>query len=541
MINTTPYSEGSPKAKVCVVVEAPGRMEWLKQRPLVGPSGKLFDAALHDADIMRSDIQIANVSREMIPSVAALLGRKGLTERGRAAVADLADRLQDSEAKVFVPMGNLALYALTGCTSITKHRGSPLKCTLKGLEGRKVIPAIHPAACLPHRGREHYIYTISADLRKAVRHAEHDLPFGPDRRLIIHPTYAAVRDFLQTCMISPRVAFDIETLNKHVSCISFAYSPMEAISIPFYSDPWSEEEECQIWKWIDELLNDPNIEKVGANICSFDIPFLFYQNKILTRGKLWDIMVMSRIRYPDFPAKLEFLASIFSDEPYYKDDKKLWSSPSRDINTFYRYNAKDSAVALDCLEGPQGIMGDFDEDYTQTLEHVMAPYDACLYMGMRGMRVLEEELKRTQEKIRAELRETEERLKEVSDYEFSPTSSKQVMNYFYVHKNIKAYTARRKKSDGTITYTPTADDKALARIARRYQFPEASLIQQHRNLSKLLSTYLEVARDSDGRLRCIYDIKGTTSSRLSSRETPWGTGMNFQNLDPRFKMFLVPG
>ena len=124
-------------------------------------------------------------------------------------------------------------------------------------------------------------------------------------------------------------------------------------------------------------------------------------------------------------------------------------------------------------------------------------------------------------------------LNDTADYPFNPGSFKQCMEYFYDHKGIAPYTNRK-------TGKPTTDDKAMARIFRKFELPEARLVQECRSLGKLLGTYLEVEYDSDKRLRCFYDPRGTTSGRLSSSKTIFDKGLNFQNLDPRFKSFLVP-
>jgi hypothetical protein len=50
-----------------------------------------------------------------------------------------------------------------------------------------------------------------------------------------------------------------------------------------------------------------------------------------------------------------------------------------------------------------------------------------------------------------------------------------------------------------------------------------------------------VAFDADGRLRCSWNPRGTKFGRLSSSQTIFGTGMNLQNLSPKFKGFIVAG
>ncbi len=59
-----------------------------------------------------------------------------------------------------------------------------------------------------------------------------------------------------------------------------------------------------------------------------------------------------------------------------------------------------------------------------------------------------------------------------------------------------------------------------------------------RTKGKLLSTYFRVKLDTDNKLRCSYNIPGTSSGRLSSEATYFGTGANLQNQPYIFKKYL---
>ena len=57
----TVFGEGTSKAEVLFVGEQPGDQEDLQGKPFVGPAGKLFDKALEDAGIDRSQVYVTNV------------------------------------------------------------------------------------------------------------------------------------------------------------------------------------------------------------------------------------------------------------------------------------------------------------------------------------------------------------------------------------------------------------------------------------------------------------------------------------------------
>src|SRR5690606_8827381 len=138
---------------------------------------------------------------------------------------------------------------------------------------------------------------------------------------------------------------DIEVMNEEISCISFSISPTEGISIPFVlsgTDYFTPDQELEIWKEIASILEDPNIKKIGHNYI-FDMSFIYRKYGIITRN--FDCsMIAQGIAYPDFPKGLDFVTSMNTREPYYKDDGKKWLKTGGSYRDFWVYNAKDSLV-----------------------------------------------------------------------------------------------------------------------------------------------------------------------------------------------------
>lgn len=524
LARTTPYQEGPKDAPICFVAEAPAAVEMMRNRPLVGPTGQVFDECLLKAELLRHTCHLANVSRERISSGEGLIG----TAKGREWANDLKGRLADVSSNVLVPMGNLALWALTGETSITKWRGSIMESTL--MPGRKVVPMLHPAGTLIGRGPYVGRYTIVDDIKRAVRESEFPEIRRPQRELIINPSYEAVHAFLDILKDYPLYGFDIEIFNFQVSCISFAPSPDLSMCIPFVGDPWTETQEAAIWQKIAWAFALPDVLKI-AQWLVFDTSFLLTQNRIRVRPPYADTATAHRILYPDFSSKLEYLCSIYTDEPYYKDDRKLWSKPFKDPNKFYRYNARDSVVLPEIWPQLERKIR-ADPHYSWTYDNTMNMLEACLFMQTRGVQMDADRLEQLKVETRSELDKVETELANASEISFNPKSSTQCVKYFYGVKNYAVYTNRK-------TGRPTCDDKALARIIRKYNSKEARLVQEIRALHKLLGTYIEVNFDKDGRLRCLYDPRGTTTGRLSSKKTVIETGLNMQNLHPKSKYFIT--
>ena len=542
MNNTKPWEEGDPESKICILGEAPARTEVRLGRPLVGPSGQLLEQCMHAAGIVRRECYLTNVfetevkkskTGDMVTTTEGdILWTKkgGLTELGEKRSNGCVERLAACAANVIVPLGGTALGFLVGDNRIMKWRGSILTAGEKAPK-RKVIPTIHPAASL--RGNYTWRHFIASDLAKAKKESEYSELRLLERTLLIDPTYEEAISFLEETCDCKAVAFDIEVINHQVSCISFATSPVMCMSIPFVDDGgkdrWSEQAEEDIWLAIEDVLSNPTIDKIGQNLI-FDISFLFMQNSITTKGRICDTMVAHHIIYPDFPKGLDFLCSMHTNEPYYKDDGKLWKKPWADLEAFWLYNCRDSATSFEIWEAIESILT--DDDYLKSYQDTIDLFPVLIYMMARGVRVDRDALAKTKERVEEQIKKKEDELEKVAEHSFNPASPKQCQEYFYVTKSIKPYISRS-------TGRPTTDDKAMSRIYRRHHLPEAKLVQEIRSLKKLHGTYLEVGVDKDDRIRCSYNPRGTVTGRLSSSQTIFGTGMNMQNLHPEFKEFII--
>jgi len=308
-------SDGPKDAKIAIIGEAPGSYEDRSGKPFQGPAGTVLEQCLHSAGITRSQVYVTNVVnvRPNKNIIAPYWTEKGgFSELGQTHVNRLKAELEEVDAQILVPMGNVPLSALLGTSGITKLRGYPFPCKL--LPGRTVVPCIHPAACL--RGQFIWRYYIMHDLMRANRYAKDGVNL-PQRALIYQMDFNEACEWINGHMTQSRVAFDIEVIHYEVSCISLSSKENYAVSIPFYGC-WNSEEEAYLWKLIAMLLENPEITKVGQNLM-FDMSFLALKNRIMVMGPIEDTMIGHSIMYPDFEKGLGFLASIYTDQTYWKD------------------------------------------------------------------------------------------------------------------------------------------------------------------------------------------------------------------------------
>jgi uracil-DNA glycosylase family 4 len=527
------YPDGPLDAKICFVGEAPGSEEEKLGRGFVGSSGQLLFKLAASAGIMRPDCYVTNVIKEKpkgndISNFITFKSGQGYpTELYIKYENDLYQELEAVRANVFVAVGAVALWALCRKVAITKRRGSILQGTFPP-SGGKVIPIIHPAAAL----RQYtYVHTIGMDLKRIAEESTFPELRLPTRNITIRPSFMDSMSFLATCMEHQLVAFDIEVMREEVSCISFAYSPDNIISIPFTAggnDYFTPDQEIQIWKFIATIIESPAITKVGQNIV-FDTTFLFRKYGIRPQGILEDTMIAQAIMYPDYPKGLDFITSMHTKEPYYKDEGKKHFKIGGPEEDFWLYNAKDSAV---CIEALPRIKSDLEMvNNLSAYENQCELVNPLIYMQERGIRTDAVGLKEESERVGKLIVELTNKLKVFTGYDINPNSSAQVQNYFYNIKGEKPYLDRK-------TGRPTADKNAIKRLSRK-GYEEAKLLQEISSLSYMKSHFLDVTLDTDNRLRCSFNPVGTESGRLSSSETIFDTGTNMQNLPMEFRKYLI--
>lgn len=277
-MKTSPWEEGDPTSRICILGEAPARTEMRIGRPLIGPSGQLFEFCLHAAGIARRECYLTNMFDFEVTktrdgkSIKTREGDilwtngKGLTELGVEMTTSCVERLTNCSSNVIVPLGGTALDFLFGDARILKWRGSILESSR--LSGRKIVPTIHPAASL--RGNYLWRYLIANDFKRAKEEAGTPEILLPNRKFWIDPTFNESIAYLDSCLDLEEIAFDIEVLNHQVSCIAFAKTPLNCMSIPFVTEGgmhrWTVEEEADIWVLISNVLGDESIEKIGQNI-----------------------------------------------------------------------------------------------------------------------------------------------------------------------------------------------------------------------------------------------------------------------------------
>jgi uracil-DNA glycosylase family protein len=143
----TVFGEGTSTAEVVFVGEQPGDQEDLQGKPFVGPAGKLFDKALEDAGIDRSQVYVTNVVKHFKWQGR---GKRRIHQKPNwseiAACRPWLDaELEVIQPRVLVCLGATAAQALLGRDfRVTKQRGELVESDL----AENVIATVHPSSIL---------------------------------------------------------------------------------------------------------------------------------------------------------------------------------------------------------------------------------------------------------------------------------------------------------------------------------------------------------------------------------------------------------
>jgi|GEM_PF-4902062 len=137
-----------------------------------------------------------------------------------------------------------------------------------------------------------------------------------------------------------RCAVDIETWYGLLTCISFCFDGYEAVSVPLSGQEINSAEMALLWYAVAKLLASEEIEKEGQNF-KYDWALLERWG-FRIRNFVHDTNLKAGLIYPELPKGLDFLTSIYTPIPYYKDEGKAYNDRLYTRDKLYLYNGKDS-------------------------------------------------------------------------------------------------------------------------------------------------------------------------------------------------------
>ena len=535
---------GPLTASIAVIVECATADDIWKGFALAGQTGDFFNKLLHEAGILRSECFVLPVlrSRTLDPSLlytttkskaqklalSSVMGDVWVHPSLPATISQLHETLETlPNLKVCIALGDLSMFALTGqYGSVDTWRGSILDAS----HGQyQVIPTYPPAALYKQWAVKGFCIR---DLQRAK-----DLSLRPE--LYQFPAYQfRIRpNFSQTTGIllmllgevaggrQLKLAVDIETIARRISCIGFAWNVREALCIPFMTldgHYWSEEEEIEIAFLMKELLTHPNIEVIGQNFN--------YDNQYFARylgylpNQTFDTMIAQHVLFPGIPKSLDFLSSMYCHfHRYWKDEINDYTRLPENMDQYWTYNCKDVVTTYEIAMVLENLLDHVGR--RQQYEFMQATARSALRTMLLGMRIDQKSRSEIAGQLMNAIMEYETLIQEIVGFPLNVGSPKQMQEFFYGDLKLPVQIDRKTKR-------PTLDAKAMAALAEKEPLlrPLVELIDKKRSLGVFLSTFCLMPLDTDGRMRCSFNVCGTETMRFSSSENAFGTGGNLQNI-----------
>ncbi len=530
-----------------VVAEAPGETENTLMEPLVGAAGKFFDSLARKAGITRDSLTLTNClscrpPNNIFPTDSA--ARKYISEQdAKKAVSQcrrehLEPVLRGKPWERIDALGSHALRELTGKTDITKWRGSPLP--LLGEQKVRVVPTLHPSFIMVYG--QGYIPAVVSDLKKGTT--------LPPEYYNTKPTLEDVAGFRST-----KVAIDIETnrFTQQIICVGLSDRSYHAMCVPFKGPHIAE---------IKRIVENAE-EIITHNGVSFDMPRLCAALGIKNlKAREFDTILAQHLLMPDCPHDLGFVASVFLQKPYWKDEI------GQDLEY---YCCKDVDGTLQIAQQLKPLLK------SQKLEdlywYTQVPLaKICHLLETTGIHTSGRRATEVRVRLLAEIAELESTLpeglkpydKSIRVRQLAPKGtlgkSGKPIKYIHVPGTERICPWSSPKMVGHFLYDTlklpeqlhaktkqvSTDKIALDKLFNRAKLPEdkaaINAVRKLRSLDELASSFIKGMKDDDGNEIPIRDGKvlphfspyGTSGGRLSS------SGPNMQNQPPAARFIYIP-
>ena len=521
--------QGNPYSKLLILGDFPNQTEDRVQKPFLGAAGELLDRVFIELNYpnWRTEFWLTYVCRYRPPF-------NDIKQIG--TVCDLEEEKQRLYKEILsiapnciLALGPLALEVVGAVKKYLNYRGSILSSQVGD---SKVIGTIHPGHLVrasdesedhdESKGIFSYVWkwVLANDIKRAIKESQ-TVGFSlPQRSLTIARNSVDVSRFIDRGFkSSDRVFADIETIECTIpGCISLAYNEYEAISIPLFSRVGRYElstipttDLAFIWQKLDWLFR--NKKAAGQN-------FKFDQAKMEMLGFKFlglksDTSLKAHTINPEIPyVGLAFLASIWTREPYYKDEGKEFIFGKHDIDRWYLYNAKDSAVDCEVDRVQERELEILSDTYKTDLKAFYYDYITrlhSLYFDMEkvGFQVDNDVRDYLIAKYQTWAEHIQLQLDVSVGREVNYNSPKQVKELMYEQMKIKPVDRDHGTSEDVIA--KLLKDK----ISDESKRDVLSNILTLRRVNKTLSTYLYAMPDFDGRMRTQVRIVGTETGRSS--------------------------
>jgi len=510
--------QGPVGATIMLVGQSASYKDLETGKPFSGPVGKEIRELLRSAGYNMDSCWQTYVCKYYVPpaeKIPFLIRAKNADIDMVKCCDELQNEINQIQPNVIIALGKIPLWALTGKNSIEDYRGS----ILMGM-GRKIIPTYDPEGLLRGKGLnvEFKGYwarqIIIFDMKRAVKQSSFPEINRPIRNLMVCRNSYQLANFIEHHKNEKRLSLDIEALDCIPTCLGISFNRNSALSVPLWNTRGisniPDADLASIWILLGNLLNDASYLKVGQN-------FKYDQDKLNRLGlkidKLHsDTMLKAFTINPELPKSLAFNTSVYTEEPYYKNEGAEFNPNKQSIDDLYIYNARDAAVTLEIDEE---MDADLDELGLRNFYHnfIMELHSLYLNIETHGFRIDGEK----RDEVLRKYIEWDERISyelfKLCGVEVNVNSPKQVTQLIYHTFNIRG-------EGGTSEEVITQMLNTESRVKNPDHRKVLELILDGRRVKKTIGTYMMAVPDFDQRMKTTYYLCLETGRTSTGMQEP---------------------
>lgn len=531
-----------------IVGEAPGQSEVDVGAPFQGASGRETREALRRAGVDADQVSFTNAVSCMPEGMDMDRLLRQCKKDGTATPIECcAPRLKNelSRTRYAVLMGGPSLKATGVDTSgkIMKHRGKPVQ--IEG--GPPALPVPHAAFVLRESGRV-YRQVFRHDMAKAVRIATHGTSWvDPSFFVIGH--HGQLENFLS--QRKQHWALDTETNGKDPWTCGLRrigvgddkevaiYSPLSvtgAFMMPDY-----EIQSCT------RVFNDffqraPQLD--FHNYWGFDSVVLAQHGFQVPDNRVYDSLIAHSIGYTsELPHKLDFLASIYTDAPHWKEDVKH-TNIDRD-DALDKYLSYDIATTHACAPFVSSMLDQTHQRHIYDLDMRLSKIGRA--MSRLGVKLDRQVQWRFASEYETRARRLLREFHEACGRDVNPRSPQQVRTFLYEDLKLPILEDYRTATDEPSTAEPAILELLAMGVSPRTDRVLKALLG-YREADKLLGTFIGRLVEQDN----MWSLEGGPPVHVDGRvRTTWKTGratgrwssgdpINLQNQPKKLRAMYVP-
>jgi DNA polymerase I-like protein with 3'-5' exonuclease and polymerase domains/uracil-DNA glycosylase len=522
---------GAENPDIIIVTDYGTEEEFSNNKAFVGSTNTLFNQLFNANQYALSRTYRTVFCKDRAPKHIQALIRKGkykLKQLPTDAQEYLLDQKKffDEEMKAFNPKviigaGDIPLWYLANELKCRKFRGSIVPSNYQ-TSRNEAVPFV---SIMPPR----WIYSdikwkvvTQLDIGKAIGLLTKKWkPFPEGYHIWTAFTDASLREGLKRCYNSPFCTADIETIYNFITCIGIAPSNYEAIVVPLMDPRVSLEETAAMMKTLDTFFRCKTVKIVNQNI-NYDWTVM-EKRGFKIENVAGDTMILSHVIYPDFPKGLDFLTSVYTEIPYYKDDGKeafrIHSTKDKALDKLYLYNGTDCVATRQVYE--EQLKEAEESGVLDFYEKVEFPLLAMYHdLEKNGILVDWAQLDYLKTKYLSLLAMYEQRVRAISEDDINFASPKQVAEFVYGFLECPPRFNRSVDEEtGEVQKALATDEETLENLAFFYvTSPTVKemlyCIVAIRKLQKILK-FLETPIHPDGRMRTSSKLTGTKSGRTA--------------------------